>query len=86
MCSKGKKTKLQVSPIKELFAASESESCSVVSDSATSWSIQFVNSPAQNTGIGSLSLLQGIFPTQGSKKEIMVFIPKLLFLIGYSRN
>ena len=24
------------------------------------------NSPGQNTGIGSLSLLQGIFPTQGS--------------------
>ena len=25
------------------------------------------NSPGQNTGAGSLSLLQGIFPTQGSK-------------------
>ena len=25
------------------------------------------NSPGQNTGVGSLSLLQGIFPTQGSK-------------------
>ena len=24
------------------------------------------NSPAKNTGVGSLSLLQGIFPTQGS--------------------
>ena len=24
------------------------------------------NSPGQNTGVGSLSLLQGIFPTQGS--------------------
>ena len=24
------------------------------------------NSPGQNTGAGSLSLLQGIFPTQGS--------------------
>ena len=23
------------------------------------------NSPSQNTGVGSLSLLQGIFPTQG---------------------
>ena len=23
------------------------------------------NSPGQNTGVGSLSLLQGIFPTQG---------------------
>ena len=27
-----------------------------------SWTIQ--NSPGQNTGVGSLSLLQGIFPTQ----------------------
>ena len=26
----------------------------------------FWNSPGQNTGMGSLSLLQGIFPTQGS--------------------
>ena len=25
------------------------------------------NSPGQNTGVGSLSLLQGIFPTQGWK-------------------
>ena len=24
------------------------------------------NSPGQNTGVGSLTLLQGIFPTQGS--------------------
>ena len=45
----------------------ESESRSVVSDSLrphrpySPW-----NSPGQNTGVGSLSLLQGIFPTQGS--------------------
>ena len=44
-----------------------SESHSVMSDSLrphglyTPW-----NSPGQNTGVGSLSLLQGIFPTQGS--------------------
>ena len=43
-----------------------SESCSFVSDSLQphglygSW-----NSPGQNTGVGSCSLLQGIFPTQG---------------------
>ena len=46
---------------------SESESHSVVSNSLgphglhTPW-----NSPGQNTKVGSLSLLQGIFPTQGS--------------------
>ena len=28
------------------------------------------NSPAQNNGVGSLSLLQGIFPTQGSNPGI----------------
>ena len=45
----------------------ESESHSVVSDSLgphgrySPW-----NSPGQNTGVGSLSLLQGIFTTQGS--------------------
>jgi len=44
----------------------ESESCWVMSDSLGphglygSW-----NSPGQHTGVGSLSLLQGIFPTQG---------------------
>ena len=44
-----------------------SESRSVVSDSLppnglySPW-----NSPGQNTGVGSHSLLQGIFPTQGS--------------------
>ena len=46
---------------------SESESRSVVSDSLQPhgrYSPQ--NSPGQNTGVGSRSLLQGIFPTQGS--------------------
>ena len=44
----------------------ERESHSVVSDSLrpdglySPW-----NSPGQNTGVGSFSLLQGIFPTQG---------------------
>ena len=44
----------------------ESESLSVMSDSLrphgrySPW-----NSPGQDTGVGSLSLLQGIFPTQG---------------------
>ena len=29
------------------------------------------NSPGQNTGVGGLSLLQGIFPTQGSKLDLL---------------
>ena len=31
------------------------------------------NSPGQNTGVGSLSLLQGIFPTQGLKPGLLYF-------------
>ena len=31
------------------------------------------NSPGQNTGVGSLSLLQGIFPTQGSNPGLLHF-------------
>ena len=44
----------------------ESESCSVMSDSL--WPQELYspwNSPGQNTGVGSLSLLQGIFPNPG---------------------
>ena len=32
----------------------------------TPWSIQSLDSPGKNTGVGSFSLLQEIFPTQGS--------------------
>ena len=37
----------------------------------TPWTIQFMNSPGQNTGVGSLSLLQGIFPIQGSNPGLL---------------
>ena len=40
-----------------------SESRSVVSDFVTPWTSPW-NSSGQNTGVGSVSLLQGIFPTQ----------------------
>ena len=60
---------LQSSPLpNSTFPESEeSESRSVVSDSL--WPHRLYspwNSPGQNTGVGSISLLQGIFPTQGS--------------------
>ena len=43
-----------------------SESPSVMSDSLQPHGLYSPwNSPGQNTGVGSLSLLQGIFPTQG---------------------
>ena len=54
----------------------ESESRSVVSDSLqphglySSW-----NSPSQNIGVGSLSLLQGIFKTQGSNLSQVDSLP-----------
>ena len=51
----------------EVWKWSESESRSVVSDSLRPHGLYSPwNSPAQNTGVGSLSLLQGIFPIQGS--------------------
>ena len=44
-----------------------SESCSVVSNSLQPHGLYSSrNSPGQNSGVGSFSLLQGIFPTQGS--------------------
>ena len=43
-----------------------SESHSVVSDSLRPHGLYSIwNSPGQNNGVGSLSILQGIFPTQG---------------------
>ena len=46
---------------------SESESHSVLSDSLQPHGLYSPwNSPGQNTGVGSLSLLQVIFPAQGS--------------------
>ena len=45
----------------------ESESRSVVSNSLRRHGLYSPwNSPGQNTGVGSLSLLQGFFPIQGS--------------------
>ena len=50
-----------------LLSKGESGSCSVISNSLqTQGRYSPWNSPGQNTGVGSLSLLQGIFPTQGS--------------------
>ena len=49
-----------------IWATSESESHSVVPDSLQPHGLYSPwNSPDQNTEVGSLSLLQGIFPTQG---------------------
>ena len=50
----------------------ESESCSAVSDSPQPHGLYSPwNSSGQNTGVGSLSLLQGIFPTQESNQGLL---------------
>ena len=54
------------------FINSASESCSVMSDSLWPHGLYSPwNSSGQNTGLGSLSLLQGIFPTQGSNLGLL---------------
>ena len=54
------------SPPKHMLV-SESESFSVMSDSLQPHGLYIPwTSPGQNTGVGSCSLFQGIFPTQGS--------------------
>ena len=63
-----------------------SESCSVTSDSLrplglySPWS-----SPAQNTGVGSLSLLQGIFPTQGLNPGLL-HCRRILYQLSHKGN
>ena len=51
---------------------SESESCSVMSNSLRHHGLYSPwNSPGQNTGVSSCSLLWGIFPTQGSNPGLL---------------
>ena len=40
------------------------------------------NSPGQNTGVGSLSLLQGIFPAQGLNWGLLHF-RQILYQLSY---
>ena len=43
------------------------------------------NSPGQNTGVGSLALLQGIFPTQGSNPGLLHY-RRILYQLSYQGN
>ena len=55
-------------------AIHESESRPVVSDSLQPHGLYSPwNSPGRNTGVDSLSLLHGIFPTQGSNPGLLNF-------------
>ena len=71
-----------------------SESCSVVSDSLQPHGYSAWNSLGQNTGVGGLSLLQGIFPTQRSYPGLLHYrgilyelshkgIPRILEWVAY---
>ena len=74
---------------------SERESCSVVSNSLQPHGLYSPwNSPGQNTGVGSFSLLQGIFPTPGSNpglphcRQILYYLnhtgsPRILEWVAY---
>ena len=54
-----------------IYIQSESESCWVISNSLRPHGLYSPwNSPGQNTRVGSVSLLQGIFPTQGSNPGV----------------
>ena len=63
-----------------LLPASESESHSVMSDSATPWT-----GPGQNTGVGGFSLLQGIFPTQGLNQSLP-HCRQILYQLSYQES
>ena len=71
---------------KRVKKESESESRSVVSDSLwprglySPW-----NPPGQNTGVVSLSLLQGIFPTQGSDPDLL-YCRRIPYELSYEGN
>ena len=41
------------------------------------------NSPGQNTGVGSLSLLQGLFPTQGANPGLPYY-RKILYQLSHN--
>ena len=63
-----------------------SESHSVVSDSLWCYGLYGPwNSPGQNTGVGSLFLLQGIFPTQGSNPGLLYY-RQILYQLSHNRS
>ena len=76
---------LQRSPLDSFL--SESESCSVVSDSLWPHGLYSPwTSPSQSTGVGSLSLYQGIFPNQGGFFTSWAVREASLFSKGLVKN
>ena len=69
-----------------IYLQSESESCWVMSDSLRPHGLYSPwNSPAQNTRLGSISLLQGIFPTQGSNPGLL-HCRQILYQLSHQGN
>ena len=63
-----------------------SEICSVMSNSLWLHGLYGPwNSPGQNTGVGSCSLLQGIFPTQGSNPGLL-HCRQILYQLSHQRR
>ena len=63
-----------------------SEGRSVVSDSLRSDRLYSAwNSPGQNTGVGLLSILQGIFPTQGLNPGLP-HCRQILYQLSHNRS
>ena len=63
-----------------------SESHSVLSDSLRPHGLYSPrNSSGQNTGVGSLFLLQGIFPTQESNRGLL-HCRQILYQLSYQRS
>ena len=84
-CSKINGSGLRVS-VYQAIVWSYSESHSVVSSSLQSHGLYSQrNSPGQNTGVGSLSLLQGIFPTQEVNLDLL-HCKQILYPLSYNRS
>ena len=72
--------------LSSLLLQEESESRSVVSDSLRPHGLHSPwNSPGQNTGVGSCSLLQGIFSTQGLNPGLL-HCRQILYQLGRKGN
>ena len=67
----------------DMHYENESENCSVMSDSLQPHRLNSPqNSPDQSSGVGSISLLQGIFPTQESNQGLLHY-RQILYQLSY---
>ena len=84
-CSKINGSGLRVS-VYQAIVWSYSESHSVVSNSSRSHGLYSPwNSPGWNTGVSSLSLLQGFFPTHGVNLDLLYY-RQILYQLSYKRS